>query len=371
MKTDARLSSLLPLLPLALAASCGGEPPPAPLPPPAAVVAPPPTSSTAATPSPPPSSDPTVLTDEERARDLLLTPRAAALVDAYSNMNGIFTSLVAQLTRDRKHVLYGSNRDGMPEIYLGDVGKPGDPPRALTSGPERSVWAALTWDGKYALYNRDQGADENWHIWRVALDGTGATDLTPGDKLHRDEPVLPRGKPGTMIYTQHVATSPASQLMVQPIAGGDAKKVYDDPSPAFASDATADGSRALIVRWNSASDLVLFEVDVAGGKGATRLYPPEGTKATINNAVYAPGGKLVYVATDEGKESSALLALDARSKAVKGRYVVDNPSTGSIGAMQVSPRGDRIAVGIDEGNHVEVRVLDAKKLTVQRTLKTP
>ena len=363
------LSSLL-LVPLGLALACGGEPPPPVAPPPPPVVEPPPTAS-ATPPPPPPTSDPTTLTDEQHQRDLALAPRAAALVDAYSNMNGIFTSLVAQTTRDRKHVLFGSNRDGMPEIYLGDVARPSDAPRALTSGPERSIWAALTWDGKYVVYNRDEGADENWHLWRVALDGTGATDLTPGDKKHRDEPVLPRGKPGLMIYTQHVATSPASQLVVQPIAGGEAKTVYEDPAPAYISDATADGARALVLRWNSASDLVLFEVDAAGGKGATRLYPPEGTKANISGAQYAPGGRLVYVATDEGKEGFSLLSLDVKSKAVKGRYVVDNPSTASIGPLQVSPRGDRIVIGVDEGNHVEVRILDARKLTLQRTLKTP
>jgi dipeptidyl aminopeptidase/acylaminoacyl peptidase len=369
MPSRLRLSSLLPLFPLGLAVACGGEPPPPPAPPP--IVAPPPPASTAALPPPPPSSDPTALTDEQHQRDLALAPKAAALVDAYSNMNGIFTSLVAQITKDRKHVLFGSNRDGTPQIFLGDVAHPFDAPRALTTGPERSIWAALTWDGKYVLYNRDQGADENWHLWRVALDGTGATDLTPGDKKHRDEPVLPRGKPGMMIYTQHVATSPASQLVIQPIAGGEGKTVYEDAAPAFAADATADGSRALVIRWNSASDLVLSEVDVAGGKGATRLYPPEGTKVNISGALYAPGGRQVYVATDEGKEGFALLGLDVKSKAVRGRYVVDNPSTASIGPFQVSPRGDRIAVGIDEGNHVEVRILDARRLTVQRTLKTP
>ncbi|MGH7293334.1 MAG: S9 family peptidase, partial [Polyangiaceae bacterium] len=261
--------------------------------------------------------------------------------------------------------------DGSPQIYLGDVAHPSEKPRALTQGPERSIWAALTWDGKYVVYNRDEGADENWRLWRVGLDGTGATDLTPGDKKHRDEPILPRGKPGTMIYTQHVPTSPASQLVVQSLAGGEPKTVYEDPSPAFAVDATADGARALVVRWNSASDLVLLEVDTAAGKGATRLYPPEGTKATVNGALYAPGGRQVYVATDEGKEGFSLLALDLKTRAVKGRYVVDSPSTASIGPFQVSPRGDRIVVGIDAGNHMELRVLDARKLTLQRTVKTP
>jgi len=40
-----------------------------------------------------------------------------------------------------------------------------------------------------------------------------------------------------------------------------------------------------VLRWNSASDIVLFEVDTAGGKAATRVYPPDGTKANINAAL--------------------------------------------------------------------------------------
>jgi dipeptidyl aminopeptidase/acylaminoacyl peptidase len=377
-----RLSTLLSWASLAsfALAACGGGAPPAPATPPPL----PPTSSVATTTNPPPppspaTNDPTALTDEQRQRDRALAPRAAALVDAYANSNGIFTSLVAQLTRDKKHFLFGSMRDGAPEVYLGEVAKPGDPPRALTTGPERAEWATLTVDDKYVLYTRDEGADENWRIWRVGLDGSGATDLTPGDKMHRDEPVLPRGKPSTMIYTAHVATSPGSQLFVQDLGGTDARKVYDDPSPAFVADATRDGGRALLVRWNSASDEVLVEIDVAGamrgdGHGAkppSRFYPPEGSKATINAATYSPDGKIVYVATDEGKEGFSLLALDVQTQSVKRRYVVEDPATANIGNLQVSPRGDRLAVLVDAGNHSEIRVLDARKLTLQRTVKTP
>ncbi len=343
---------------------------------PVAPVAPPPPAVTAVTApeAPPPApvdSNPTSLTEAERGRDKALAPRATAIVDAYGNVGSIFSSLVAQLSRDRKRVVYGSQRDGVPEIFVGEVDRPGEAPRAITHGPERAIWASFTRDDRYVIFTRDEGADENWRIWRAAPDGSSPTLLTPGAKLHRDEPLLPRRKPDLMVYTAHVATSPASQLVVQSIAGGEPRKVYEDPAPAFASDVTEDGGRALVLRWNSASDLVLLEVETAGGKPAARLYPKEGTKASINAASYSADGKRVLVATDEGKEGFALIALDAKTHAAKARWAVDDPRSAAIGTLAVSPRGDRLAVGLDAGDHTEIRVLDAAKLTVQRKLELP
>jgi dipeptidyl aminopeptidase/acylaminoacyl peptidase len=342
---------------------------------PVAPVAPPPpppvATATEAPPPPPADSNPTVLAEQDRARDRALAPRAAAIVDAYGNVGSLFSSLVAGPSRDGKRFLYGSQRDGVPEIFLGEVARPGDAPRAITHGPERAIWASFTRNDKFILFTRDEGADENWRIWRAAPDGSSPTLLTPGAKEHRDEPFLPRKKPDLMVYTTHVTTSAASQLVVQSISGGEPRKVYDDPAPAFASDVTADGARALLVRWNSASDLVLLEVETAGGKPAVRLYPPEGTKASISQVAYSADGKLVFVATDEGKEGFALLALDPKTRAPRARWAVDEPRSAAVSGLAVSPKGDRLAVGIDAGNHSEIRVLDAKKLTVQRKLDLP
>jgi len=317
------------------------------------------------------SIEPTVLTEDERKRDEALAPLASEIVEAFGNSNGIFTSLVAQLTTDKKHFVFGSTRNGMPQVYLGDPAKPSEAPRLLSPGTDRAIWAAITADDKYVLFNRDQGADENWRIYRTRLDGSETTCLTPGDTQHRDEPVLPAGKPDMMIYTTHVKASPASQLMVQSITAGEPKLVYQDPLPAYAIDATRDGGRALLIRWNSASDLVLFEVGTAAGSKAQRLYPPEGAKANVNQAAYSADGKLVFVSTDEGKEGFSILAIEPKTGMVKARWTVESPSTASIANLLVSPRGDRLLVLVNAGNHTEIRILDAKKLTVQRTVKAP
>src|SRR5262249_32486757 len=143
-------------------------PPPAPVPTPAQTAA-------EAAPPPPSDSNPTVLSEADLARDKALVPQAAAIVDAYSNWGSAFLSLLAQVWKDKKRVLYGSTRDGVPEIFLGEVAKPGEPPRAITKGPERAIFATFTRDEKHILYTRDEGADEAWRFYLAAPDGSNPT----------------------------------------------------------------------------------------------------------------------------------------------------------------------------------------------------
>jgi hypothetical protein len=161
-----------------------------------------------------PPAEPTVLTAERDQNRVIV---AQSIVDAYPNWDGFFSSLVANWSPDGKHVLFGSLRDGLPEIYVGEAPKPADPPKTVTQGPERAIWARYSVDGKWIFFLRDSKGDENHHIWRVRADGTGLIDLTPGEPMHRDEPVLPRKRPLIMLYSAAHTTSPSSMLFSQNI----------------------------------------------------------------------------------------------------------------------------------------------------------
>jgi dipeptidyl aminopeptidase/acylaminoacyl peptidase len=364
------------IVPLAFALlACGGDavaPPAAPAPaPPATAATVPKATAASATPQQAAGGgvEPTALTEAQRQRDAAMAPRAAVIVDAYPNWNGFFSSLVASFSPDGKRVLFGSPRDGIPEIYLGEVDRPAEPPKAITAGPERAIWASFTRDGKAILFLRDTRGDEFHAIWRVNADGTGLTNLTPGEKLHRDEPLLPRDKPQAMLYSASRTTDTTRTLFAQDIGGGEAKVVYSQPKPGGAVAVSPDGGRVLFTEYSSRSDVVTREVEVATGK-AHRVYPPEGTKAGINGLAYSADGARVLVSTDEGGESSALLALDPATGKELARYVNEAPKGAPMG-LAPSPKGDRIAVRVDAGNHGEVRILDARSLKPERAVKVP
>ena len=314
-------------------------------------------------------AEPTVLTAEQEQRDQNRVIVAQSIVDAYPNWDGFFSSLVANWSPDGKHVLFGSLRDGLPEIYVGEVPKPADPPKTVTQGPERAIWARYSVDGKWIFFLRDSKGDENHHIWRVRADGTGLIDLTPGEPMHRDEPVLPRKRPLIMLYSAAHTTSPSSILFSQNIVRGVPKLVYTNPNPGGLADATGDGASALFFDYHSNDDVVLLQVQVASGK-TRRLYPSTEKRVGIFSAAYSADGKRIYITTDQGVESSVLLAVDARTGRELARYVNDSPPTAPMSVL-VSPTGDRVVVGIDAGNHGEVRILDARTLKIERSVGVP
>ena len=69
------------------------------------------------------------------------------------------------------------------------------PRRHASPGPANGSRARLPLADGSVLYRSDKGADENWSIFKVGLDGKEPVDLTPGEKLQRDEPVVAAGAP--------------------------------------------------------------------------------------------------------------------------------------------------------------------------------
>ena len=289
------------------------------------------------------------------AREAELSKQAAAIIDA-------FTDGSAAYSRDGRRIVFSSNRDGLPQLYVADAGRPESPAVRLVRTTERIPGAQALPDGKTLLFRSDHGADENWSFFTCAWDGGGLTELTRGAKMQRDSPFVPDGAPRVLFYSARVIAEPGSALYSTPLAGGGPeKKIYAEELPGFLTDVGRDGRQALWVRFPTQSDNTLLIVDL--GKGtARRIYPPEGgPKVQIWNAALSPDGKRIYVATDAGGEQAILLALDASGREL-ARYAESNPATADIEDLLASKDGRLVALGLGAGNHDAVRLLDAKTL---------
>jgi dipeptidyl aminopeptidase/acylaminoacyl peptidase len=356
---------------LAVAAACGGPEAAPPAIAPAAPAADRAASDTISPARPAParevSSAPTERSAADRQRDAAREPLATAVVDAYSNWNGLFSSLVATWSPDGKRFVFGSLRDGLPEIYEADPARPSADARAVTTGPERAIWAGYTRDGKSLLFLRDQKGDENHAIWRVPIGGGEPVNLTAGEVMHRDEPLLPRRQPGSILYSAARSREPSSHLYRLTLGSGEPRLIYSQAQPGGAIDVTGDGKRVLFTEFRSDADIVVREVDVATGK-ARRIYPTEGRTGSLYSAAYTGDGSRVLVSTDDG-DHVALLALDAATGKEVARYV-DRIRTAAL-SFAVSPAGDRVALRVDAGNHGELRILDARTLAVRRAVAVP
>ncbi|MDY7225494.1 S9 family peptidase [Hyalangium rubrum] len=354
-----------PLVLAAMLAACASSPQPQPdaasTPAPAAPAAvSPPASPASSAETKKEAPDPVASADAARVAEF--ARQVTPLVDAFINSEALFT-------RDGKQVLLSSNRDGLPQIYIADAARPDSPAKRLLNWSERMTITATTPDGKSLLFRSDKGADENWSLWKVNLDGSQPVELTPGEKLNRDGAFVPDLAPDTVYFSARRMNEASSAVYAVPLAGGPSRQVLRDDKPGFLSDVSRDGKQALFLRYLSGSENYLQHLDLATGN--TRPLYPQSGKVTIFSARFSPDGKTVYVATDGGGEQAWLLALDAQSGKELARYVEKNPTTATIGGVAVARSGDAIALSLDAGNRSEVRLLDARTLKPRAPVALP
>ncbi len=305
---------------------------------------------------------PDVPAGQEAARIADLSRKAEPLVDAFINSEPRFTP-------DGKQVVFVSNRDGLPQVYVASATRPDAPAKRLFEWRERVSLASVTPDGRSVLFLSDQGADENFSIWKAGLDGSAPVELTPGEKLNRDNAIIPDLAPDTVYFSGRPMNAAQSTVFAVPASGGAARAVYRDEQPGFLTDVSRDGRQALFVRYPSQSENYLLRVDLASGQ-AQQLYPREG-KVSVFEARFSADGRTVYVATDGGGEQAWLLALDAESGAEKARYVEKNPTTANINGIDVAKTGGLLGLSLDAGNRSEVRLLDARTLKPRARVALP
>ncbi len=315
--------------------------------------------------APPPEADATPDRPAGAAakRDAELAARAAGFMDAFTNSEPV-------LTRDGKRVVFVSNRDGLPQLYVADAAKPQAAPVRLVTTAQRVTSPLPTRDGKAVLFRSDTGADEHWSIFRVGLDGKDLVELTPGERLNRDGFLVPDGAPDRLFFSARKMSDPRSTLYVaSAVKAGPARAIYTDDKPAFMLDVSRDGKSALVMQYPSRAENHVLQIDVATGK-ARPLYPPAGQKLSIFSAAFSPDARQVYVTTDLGAEQAVVLALDAGSGKELARHAIA-PPTALAGGIEVAGRGGLIAVSVLVGNRSEIRLLDGKKLTPAAKVEMP
>ncbi|QSQ27981.1 S9 family peptidase [Pyxidicoccus parkwayensis] len=305
---------------------------------------------------------PDVPSGADAARDAELARKVTPLVDAFINGE-------PRLTPDGKRVLFVSNRDGLPQVYVADARRPDAPAKRLFESNERVSQLTLTPDGRTLVFLSDTGSDENWSIWKVGMDGSAPVELTPGEKLNRDNALLPDLAPDTVYCSARPMNAAETTVYAVPLAGGASRAVYRDDIPGFLTDVSRDGTAGLFLRYPSRSDNALLRVDLASGE-TRQLYPREG-KVAIFDARFSPDRKRVFVATDGGGEQALLLALDAESGEEKARYVEASPATGLINSIEVSKEGGLVALGVAAGSHSEVRLVEARTLKPRARVALP
>ncbi|MGW7271795.1 S9 family peptidase [Streptomyces sp. NPDC054864] len=216
----------------------------------------------------------------------------------------------ATLSPDGKQMAYLAPWRNRLNVWMESVDAPGDA-RCVTTEDRGVVSYHWTRDPRWLLYSRDQGGDENLHLYRVDLEDPDATavNLTPYPGVRTAGLDLPAGRPGKVITQLNLRDRARFDLVELDIATGDLTTLAQNPGGVegwlyserelFAVAMTADGDIELS-RWDGATGALDFVARFEGGDAPLGVYPTEVT----------PDGTGVWLGSHLGSDRLRLARLD-------------------------------------------------------------
>lgn len=221
------------------------------------------------------------------------------------------TRAKATLSPDGKKLAYLALWKNRMNVWIESVDAPGDA-RCVTTEDRGVVSYHWTRDPRWLLYSRDQGGDENLHIYRVDLEDpdAAAVDLTPYPGVRTMGLDLPAGRPGKVITQLNLRDRAQFDLVELDIATGDLTTLAQSSDgrvegwlhgerELFAVATTAEGDVDLS-RWDAATGEPTPVARFEGGDAPLGIYPMEVT----------PDGSGVWLGSNSGSDRLRLTRLD-------------------------------------------------------------
>ncbi|TPV95997.1 MAG: S9 family peptidase [Myxococcales bacterium FL481] len=300
--------SLLILTTLTLAAGCSSAQEEVTAPP-VAVASPPP----APTPAPVDRSDPNLI-----PRDVLFgNPERAA----------------PSISPDGQQILFLAPLDGVLNVWISPTNDV-TAAKPITADKKRGIrFATWAWSGKYVLYIQDKDGDENWHLYRVDPTSGVTKDLTPYDGATAwfiaDEPEIPDEVMVTIndrdpkhhdLYRLHLETG--ERTLVRQNNEGLAQFIVDRKYKLrYAMKQRPEGGRDVLAPTGKDGWRTVFTI------------PHEDDMSTSIRG-FDRAGRTAYLVDSRGRETSALVAVDARTG--KEKTILAQDPKVDVGRVRIS-----------------------------------
>jgi len=214
----------------------------------------------------------------------------------------------ASFSADEKEILFSSDQSGIFNAYRVPVA--GGDAVAVTRSTTDSTFAVgyFPFDGRL-LYTRDQGGNENNHLYLRTIDGE-EMDLTPGDKLKAIFAGWSRD--GRAFHVLLNDRDPRFFDLYRFDAGSLAKTLLFEDSTGYSlGDVSSDEKWIAFTRINTTADSDLYLYDVEK-KEMKHLTPHEGN-ISYSIASFSPDGKWLYYLTDKASEFSYVSRVELAS----------------------------------------------------------
>ncbi|MFE1607561.1 S9 family peptidase [Streptomyces albidoflavus] len=195
----------------------------------------------------------------------------------------------ASISPDGTKIAYLAPWENRLNLWVGSVEAP-EEARRVTSEDRNLLSYHWTDDPRWLLYTRDQGGDENSHLYRVDLDvpDAAAVDLTPFPGARITDLKLPTSRPGKAVFSSNSRNPAVFDLFELDIATGNLRMLAENTAGAavtlfyggsagpLTSEVSERGDLRLS-RWDESTQTSCHLAWFEGGDYPLGVYPLEVT----------------------------------------------------------------------------------------------
>jgi TolB protein len=261
-----------------------------------------------------------------------------------------------QWSHDGKRIVFTSNRDSDPEIYV--VNADGSSPHRLTFAPGRDAHPYFSRDGRRIVFQSPRANGEDTNIYVMSSDGSDLVQLT---YLKGFAGVPVYSPDDNLIAFQWRETSDFEddrkwRLCIMNADGSDFRTI------------TGGDSNDQVPDWSQDGERLIFFSDRTG-RNQIYTMKPDGsdmrrvvtTRSNDNSAFWSPdNAKIAFISDRDG--NSDIYVMDADGKNV--RRLTNTPATERAAVW--SPDGTRIAFASDGDGPSMIYVMNADGSNLQR-----
>lgn len=211
------------------------------------------------------------------------------------------------------------------------------------------------------LYPRDVGGAEYYQAYLRSLDGNEVALTAPKT---RNQGFVFSSDGRQVAWTQVTPGDPDYDIMIADTAAPGGRRVVHQGKGAMSpADISPDGRTILAARYNAATFVELFVIDIA--TGAARPIGPQGRRIGYQGAAFTGDGQGVVALSDDGTEVARPVVIDIASGAVRD---LDPGAKWGAEDFDLTSDGRTIAYAVNEEGYSRIVLKDVAS---GRTLASP
>ena len=249
-------------------------------------------------------------------------------------------------------------------VFVEKIGS-GQPAVRVTSAKARDI-SGYTWKGDNRIvYVQDTGGDENFRLYAVSIDGSNPKDLTPFEKVRAQIIDRLERNDNEILVGLNKRNPQIHDVYRINVNTGDMEMIAENPGNYTGWGTDWDGNLRIAVTTDGVNNTLMMR------KTEADKFAPVVTttfRETITPLVFTPDNSQLYVATNIGRDKTAIVKYDVENKKELEK-IYEHPDVDVTTLM--SSRKRRAILGVSYNtDKTHYHFIDKQRADLQKDLES-